>query len=214
MRTAFLGLLLMSIGSAAASAQQGAVADDPYIWLEDVSGQRSMDWVNSHNATTQAVLEADPRYQRFYREALDIAQAKDRIPYGSFVGGQIYNFWQDARTSAASGVARRSPRTERKPAVEDRARPRFAAEAENANWVWKGSHCAWPAETRVSCSCRTAARMPSRRASSTLPSHAFVKDGFTLPKAKVRTRGRARTRCSSPRSGSRASSPHRAIRSS
>ena len=97
MRSAFLGLLLMTIGSASASAQRAAAtADDPYIWLEDVSGQRAMDWVNSHNAKTQKVLEADPRYQQYLREALDIAQAKDRIPVGSFRGGQIYNFWQDS----------------------------------------------------------------------------------------------------------------------
>src|SRR6187549_3091140 len=109
MRAAIFGLLIMTSGAAAA-AQQDISSDDPYLWLEDVSGQRSMDWVNSHNARTQAVLEADPRYQQFYREALDIAQAKDRIPYGSFLGGQIYNFWQDAdhvrgiwrRTSLAS----------------------------------------------------------------------------------------------------------------
>ena len=50
----------MTIGSAA-NAQQAATADDPYIWLEDVYGQRPMDWVHSHNAKSQAVLEADPR---------------------------------------------------------------------------------------------------------------------------------------------------------
>src|SRR5881275_670937 len=96
MRLAFASLLLlMTIGSAPAAAQPSD-PNDPYIWLEDVSGQRSMDWVNSHNAKTQAVLEADPRYQQYYNEALQIAQAKDRIPYGSFRGGKIYNFWQDA----------------------------------------------------------------------------------------------------------------------
>src|SRR6185503_449981 len=96
MRAAFLGLLFMTISAASASAQQAASTDDPYIWLEDVSSQRSMDWVHSHNAKTQAVLEADPRYQQYYNEALAIAQAQDRIPYGFLARGQVYNFWQDA----------------------------------------------------------------------------------------------------------------------
>ena len=52
MRTAILSMLLMTIGSAAMAAQQSGSVDDPYIWLEDVSSQRSMDWVNSHNART------------------------------------------------------------------------------------------------------------------------------------------------------------------
>jgi len=95
MRAAIFGLLIMTSGAAAA-AQQDISSDDPYLWLEDVSGQRAMDWVNSHNARSQAVLEADPRYQQYYNDALAIAQAKDRIPYGSLIGGKVYNFWQDA----------------------------------------------------------------------------------------------------------------------
>src|SRR5947209_18073099 len=93
----------------AASAQPPAApasADDPYLWLEEVSSPRAMDWVNAHNAKAQAVLEADPRYQTYFNEALDIAQAKDRIPFGRFLGGQIYNFWQDA--DHVRGVLRRT----------------------------------------------------------------------------------------------------------
>src|SRR3954451_6588223 len=108
MRAAIFGVLLMTIGSSAIGAQQAASPDDPYIWLEDVSGQRSMDWVNSHNAKTQAVLEADPRYQQYYDEALEIAQATDRIPYGSFRGQDVYNFWQDAEH--VRGILRRTTR--------------------------------------------------------------------------------------------------------
>src|SRR5436305_11134110 len=108
MRLAFASLLLlMTIGSAPAPAQPSD-QNDPYIWLEDVSGQRSMDWVNSHNAKAQAVLEADPRYQQYYDDALAIAQAEDRIPYGEFVGGQVYNFWQDA--NHVRGILRRATR--------------------------------------------------------------------------------------------------------
>src|SRR5690349_18114067 len=98
----------MTIGAAAANAQQGSTPDDPYIRLEDVSAPRSMDWVNAHNAKTQAVLEADPRYQQYYNEALEIAQATDRIPYGSFRGNDVYNFWQDA--DHVRGILRRATR--------------------------------------------------------------------------------------------------------
>jgi len=184
-RTAFLGLLLMSIGSAAASAQQGAVADDPYIWLEDVSGQRSMDWVNSHNARTQAVLEADPRYQRFYREALDIAQAKDRIPYGSFLGGQIYNFWQDAdhvrgiwrRTSLASYASA-------KPEWETVLDLDALAAAEKANWVWKGAQCSRPLERRCLINLSDGGEDAVTVREFDLATKSFVKGGFLLPKGK------------------------------
>ena len=74
-------LLAAASGMSAARAQ--TASDDPYLWLEDVSSPKAMAWVNAHNARSTAVLEADPRYQQYYNEALEIAQAKDRIPYGS-----------------------------------------------------------------------------------------------------------------------------------
>jgi hypothetical protein len=38
---------------AALTARQAAT--DPFIWLEDVDGTRSMDWVNAHNASRVVV---------------------------------------------------------------------------------------------------------------------------------------------------------------
>src|SRR3954453_20684789 len=102
------GLIALTIAAAAVgpTGAQAATPEDPYIWLEEVSSLRAMQWVESHNAKSTAVLQGDPRYQRFYAQALDIAQAKDRLPTGSFVGGQIYNFWQDA--DHVRGVWRRT----------------------------------------------------------------------------------------------------------
>src|SRR3954447_24057348 len=118
MRLFIASLLAAAAAVTAASAQAPAAsapaaaasADDPYLWLEDVSGARAMDWVNSHNAKAQAVLEADPRYQSYYTEALAIAQAKDRIPFGRFIGGQVYNFWQDS--DHVRGIFRRASLTD------------------------------------------------------------------------------------------------------
>src|SRR3954463_910678 len=88
--------LTLAAGTSLAGVAKAAPAtEDPYLWLEDVSGSRAMDWVNSHNAKSTAVLEADPRYKAYYDQALAIAQAQDRIPFGRFLNGQIYNFWQD-----------------------------------------------------------------------------------------------------------------------
>src|SRR5579863_4163046 len=68
-------------------------APDPYLWLEDVHGERAMAWVRAENAKTTAVFEKDPRYARLYANALAIVQAKDRLPLPSQIGGLVYNFW-------------------------------------------------------------------------------------------------------------------------
>src|SRR5205085_10301791 len=69
---------------------------DPFVWLEDVHGTRAMTWVKAENAKTAAVLEHDARFAGIYKTALAMARAQDRIPYVSFVGGALYNFWQDS----------------------------------------------------------------------------------------------------------------------
>ena len=148
MRRVLAALFLMTATSGPLAAQ-ATDPSDPYIWLEDVYGAKPMEWVHSHNAKTQAVLEADPRYQQYYSDALAIAQAEDRIPGGSFIGGKIYYFWQDA--NHVRGIWRRT-------SVEDYATGHPSWEtvldldalsaSEKANWVWKGASCVRPAENR------------------------------------------------------------------
>ena len=94
-----------------AQATRPDTAADPYRWLEDVNGERAMTWVKAENAKTSGVLEKDPRFAGIYKTALAMAQAKDRIPYASFMAGALYNFWQDSRTCAASGAGPRSRAT-------------------------------------------------------------------------------------------------------
>jgi prolyl oligopeptidase len=185
MRAAFLGLFLMTVAAASAGAQPAASTDDPYIWLEDVSGQRAMDWVNSHNAKTQAVLEADPRYKQYYGQALAIAQAEDRIPYGDFNHGEIYNFWQDA--SHVRGILRKATRasyTSGKPQWTTVLDLDALAKAEHANWVYKGIQCARPAERLCLISLSDGGEDAVTVREFDLEMARFVPDGFVLPKGK------------------------------
>jgi prolyl oligopeptidase len=174
--------------SASAQAPAGSTApDDPYLWLEDVSGARAMDWVNAHNARSQAVLEADPRYSTYYNEALAIAQAKDRIPFGRFIGGQIYNFWQDA--DHVRGVFRRTSLADyqkEQPAWQDVLDLDALAASEKANWVYKGVDCARPAERRCLVSLSDGGEDAVTVREFDLPTGRFVDNGFLLPKGKQR----------------------------
>src|SRR5690348_6801333 len=95
-------LLLTLIGGAAIElrslqAQSGADRADPYIWLEDVSGARSMSWVKTENERTAKMLENDPRYAELKSAALKTLEAPDRLPTPSLNGSDVYNTWQDAQ---------------------------------------------------------------------------------------------------------------------
>ncbi|HZU50818.1 MAG TPA: prolyl oligopeptidase family serine peptidase [Sphingomicrobium sp.] len=184
-----VGLIILSIAAAASGlgAVSAATSDDPYLWLEDVSSPKALQWVEAHNAKSTAVLEADPRYARFYKQALDIAQAKDRIPVGEFIGGQVYNFWQDEdhvrglwRRTTPESYATGNPSWETVLDLDALAR------SEKANWVWKGADCARPAERRCLINLSDGGEDAVTIREFDLPTKSFVKHGFYLPKGKQR----------------------------
>jgi prolyl oligopeptidase len=170
---------------AAAAPLEAQVQDDPYIWLEDVYGAKPMAWVEQHNARTTSQLESDPRYQRFYSQALAIAEAKDRIPTGYFIGGQVYNFWQDA--DHVRGIWRRTSLdsySTGKPDWETVLDLDALAASEKANWVWKGAQCARPLERRCLISLSDGGEDAVTVREFDLKAKSFVKGGFVLPKGK------------------------------
>ena len=182
-----LFFMMIVAASAGIGGARAATADDPYLWLEDVSSPKALQWVEAHNAKSTAVLEADPRYQRFYAQALDIAQAKDRIPVGSFINGQIYNFWQDSnhvrgiwRRASLESYATGAPQWETVLDLD------ALAASEKANWVWKGAQCARPAERRCLINLSDGGEDAVTIREFDLPTKSFVKGGFVLPKGKQR----------------------------
>ena len=184
-----LGGALSTAGLAAAGdaavAAVAAPADDPFIWLEQVDSTRAMDWVRAENARTAGVLEKDPRYPVLYRDALAIAQASDRIPQPNIIGGQVYNFWQDA--GHAHGLWRRTTLSEyRRP--QGKWTPVLDLDAlsatEKANWFWGGAQCAQPAERRCMIDLSDGGEDAVTVREFDLRAEKFVAGGFTLPSGK------------------------------
>ncbi len=67
--------------------------EDPNIWLEEVEGERALDWVRAQNDRTLGHLQATDLYNELQAEAEAIVNASERIPYGSVRDGMVYNFW-------------------------------------------------------------------------------------------------------------------------
>jgi prolyl oligopeptidase len=171
--------------SAALAQATKADTTDPYLWLEEMNGTRAMEWVKAENAKTMAVLEKDPRWETIYNAALTMAQAKDRLPYVSYLGGELYNFWQDS--AHVRGIWRKTSL-----ASYRSASPTWTtvldldalAKAEKANWVFHGSTCQQPAEKRCLIFLSDGGEDANTVREFDLASRSFVKDGFYLPKGK------------------------------
>jgi prolyl oligopeptidase len=164
---------------------EGAAETDPFVWLEDVHGARAITWVKAENAKTLAVLQADPRFAPLYAQALTIAQAQDRIPAPQIIDGQVYNFWQDEEH--VRGIWRHTSMSEyagTSPAWTTALDLDALARAENANWVWKGADCAWPAETHCLVFLSDGGEDAVTVREFDLSSATFIRDGFVLPHGK------------------------------
>ncbi len=182
-----LPFALLAAATLPVAALAQTAAEDPYLWLEDVSSPRAMDWVNAHNATSTALLQADPHYATFYDQALTIAGAKDRIPAPSFIHGAIYNFWQDQ--DHLRGIWRKTSLADYRTAT-----PSWTTvldidalgKAEGKSWVMKGLDCLQPEEKRCLVSLSDGGEDAVEVREFDLDTGAFVPGGFHLPRGKHR----------------------------
>ena len=169
-----------------ASPAQTAEAEDPFLWLEDIEGERAMAWVNEQNARTLGVLQSDPRYQTLHDEALALVQARDRIPQPGFNrDGTVDNFWQDAehvrgiwRTTTLDSYRTAEPQWE---TVLDFD---ALATSEGKNWVYKGATCLEPDQNRCLIFLSDGGKDAVTTREYDRAARAFVQGGFELPESK------------------------------
>jgi prolyl oligopeptidase len=161
-------------------------ATDPYLWLEEVEGERAMAWVNDQNTRSLGTLQGDPRYEALHQQALDIVQSRDRIPSAGFNrDGTVDNFWQDAEH--VRGIWRRATLASYKtdaPQWETILDIDALAAAEGKNWVYKGSSCLEPDERLCLISLSDGGKDAVVVREYDTVAKAFVDGGFELPESK------------------------------
>jgi prolyl oligopeptidase len=177
---------LLAVTGAAGSAQNAqASADDPFLWLEEIQGERALAWARNENARTLGELQGDPRYQANYDRALEILQARDRIPSVTMRADGLYNFWQDAEH--VRGIVRRttlaSYRTDA-PQWETVLDIDALAAAEGKSWVYQGMNCLPPEERLCLVSLSDGGRDANVVREFDLRERRFVEGGFALPDGK------------------------------
>jgi len=141
--------------SAAASAVTATAEDvdddDPYLWLEDVEGEASLEFAEESN---ERCLEAlgDPKRSGTgtYERVLAVLESDERIPHVSNHGTDpstgekvAYNFWKDGtnpkglwRKTTLDEFVRTGGKPEQWTTVLDVDQ---LAEKDGVSWVWKGS---------------------------------------------------------------------------
>ncbi|HVB42827.1 MAG TPA: prolyl oligopeptidase family serine peptidase [Streptosporangiaceae bacterium] len=168
------------------SYEHDPVADDPYLWLEEVTATAALDWVRERNAETLGKLGGRrlDELRAGFRAVLD---ADDRIPFVRRRGAYLYNFWQDA--AHPRGLWRRTTLAEYR-----RARPDWEilidvdalGSEEGESWVWHGADVLRPGGYR-----KALVQLSRGGADASVVrefdvgERRFVAEGFELPEAKT-----------------------------
>ncbi|MBI3860447.1 MAG: S9 family peptidase [Planctomycetia bacterium] len=165
----------------------GDEAGDPFVWLEEVTGEKPLSWVKERNAESQAELTGTPEFQELNDRLLKILDSDARIPFVSKAGDYYYNFWRDAKNKR--GLWRRTTLAEyrkAKPAWETVLDLDELAKEENENWVWKGNSFLKPSYDRCLLSLSRGGADATVTREFDVSTKSFVKDGFYLKEAKTR----------------------------
>ena len=161
------------------------VPADPWQWLEDVGGDKALNWVRERNKASQAALESDPGFEKLRTDLLAILDSDARIPRVVKRGGFYYNFWRDKKNPR--GLWRRTTMDEYRkaePAWELILDLDALGKTEKENWVWAGAELLRPAFDRALISLSRGGADAEVVREFDLGSKNFVAGGFELPEAK------------------------------
>jgi prolyl oligopeptidase len=169
----------------AATEVQPQSAQDPYSWLEEVTGEKALSWVRQQNGLSTKELESSPVFEPIRARLLSILDSKERIPYVAKHGEYYYNFWRDEKNPR--GLWRRTSLAEFKkpePTWEIVLDLDNLGTAEKENWVWKGYDVLYPTYDRCLIFLSRGGADAVVVREFDLKSKEFIKDGFFLPEAK------------------------------
>lgn len=185
MKKRIFALVSAALLTGAGAPDPTTSADDPFIWLEDWTGPRAMQWVEAENKATLAAFEGDPRYGGYFNDALAIASAKDRIAMPMLVHGRVYNVWRDA--DHPQGIWRWTTQADYATAT-----PRWTtvldldalSKAEGKKWVWKGASILDPEERLALVNLSDGGEDAVTLREFDLETGQFLKGGFDIPTSK------------------------------
>lgn len=174
------GLILA--GAAPLAAQE----DDPYLWLEEIEGDRALEQVREWNAATEALLVDTATFDADRDRARAILDDEAQIAEpGEVMGDKITNFWRDAANPR--GLWREADLDAYRagdPAWRTIIDVDALGKAEGQSWVWHGADCLAPEYKRCLVSLSPGGTDADVVREFDMTTRSFVTDGFRIPEAK------------------------------
>ena len=181
-----LAITAALLASTAPLAAQDTDAEDPYIWLEEIQGEKALAKVDQWNADTEAVLTNTPEYPLAKAWAKQILDDTRQIALpDAIMGDQVTNLWRTAdnprgiwRIASLESYQAGTPEWRTLIDVDQLGRD------EGESWIWHGANCLAPEYTRCLISISPGGTDADVVREFDMTTGQFVDGGFTLPEAK------------------------------
>jgi prolyl oligopeptidase len=167
------------------AAEESQKPEDPYLWLEEVEGQKAVQWCDAQNALAVHNLQSSKSFEEIRAVYEQAFSREDKIVNPYIHKGMVYNFWTDK--NHPHGIWRRTPLTEFRKSPE----PNWEVlldidnlrEKEKTSWVYRRAQfCKESNHVLITLSPGGSDKNVVREFD--IQSKAFVKGGFELPASK------------------------------
>ena len=160
-------------------------AEDPYLWLEEIESETSLDWVKKQNVVSDKALTNNPLYEELQQKYLDVFDDKEKIPYAKMEGDYVYNLWQDDiherglwRRMLKSDYLNNSDEWETVIDID------ALSKKEGKKWVYAGSSFLKPDNNICLIYLSDGGKDEDEIREFDLSTKQFVKNGFIFPESK------------------------------
>ncbi|RUW97705.1 S9 family peptidase, partial [Mesorhizobium sp. M8A.F.Ca.ET.023.01.1.1] len=158
--------------------------DDPYVWLEDVEGERALAWAAGQSARTLKHF-GGTQFERDRAALTAIFDNRDNLPLIARRSQYLYNYWRD--DGNPRGLWRRTTL-----AAYMKADPQWEllldldalAASDGEDWIWDGASIEPERRERAVLRLSRGGSDAVVHREFDLISLSFVADGFNLPEAK------------------------------
>ncbi len=89
--------LILALSGCGADRGNSAEKADPYLWLEEVEGEKALDWARAQNKISDEAFTGLPLFNELRDKFLTVFNDKERVIYPDMVGNYVYNLWQDEK---------------------------------------------------------------------------------------------------------------------
>src|SRR5208283_2106043 len=158
--------------------------DDPYLWLEEIDGERALAWVEARNTATLARF-GDARFAADRDTLTAIFDRPDNIPLIARRGTRVFNFWKDAshprglwRATTLDSYRGEAPEWDILLDLD------ALAAREGEDWTWSGASTIPGRHDRAILMLSRGVADAEVLREFDLALRDFIPGGFTLPEAK------------------------------